>query len=90
MMKTELLPNVELHIEELILHGFAPGDRHRIGESIESELARLFAEQGVPPSLMQNIELERVDTGSFSVAQDSKVETVGAQVAQMMYGGLSR
>ena len=45
--------NIELHIEELVLHGFEPGDRHRIGEAIERELARLFAEQGTPPSLAQ-------------------------------------
>ena len=24
-------PNIELHIEELVLHGFQPGDRQRIG-----------------------------------------------------------
>jgi len=23
-------PSINLHIEELVLHGFAPGDRHRI------------------------------------------------------------
>ena len=28
--------NVELHIEELVLHGFAPGDRHRIGEAVRA------------------------------------------------------
>ena len=36
-----------------MLHGFAPGDRYRIGDAVERELARLFAEQGVPPSLAQ-------------------------------------
>ena len=25
----------ELNIEELVLHGFSPGDRHRIGEAVE-------------------------------------------------------
>ena len=37
--------NLNLHIEELVLHGFAPGDRYRIGEAVQQELTRLFAEQ---------------------------------------------
>ena len=41
--------NIELHIEELVLNGFGPVDRYRIGVAVEVELARLFAEQSVPP-----------------------------------------
>ena len=81
--------NVELHIEELVLRGFAPGDRYRIGEVVERELARLFVEQDVPPSLIQGSEVERLDGGAFEVAHGSKSETVGVQVAQAIYGGLS-
>ena len=32
-------PSIELHIEELVIHGGNPADRHRIGEAIEVELA---------------------------------------------------
>ena len=81
--------NVELHIEELLLRGFAPGDRYRIGDAMERELARLFAERGTPPSLARGGEIERLDGGAFEVAHGSKSETVGAQVAQTIYGGLS-
>ena len=81
--------NVELHIEELVLRGFAPGDRYRIGEAVERELARLFDEQGVPPSLAQRSGIERLDGGAFEVAHGSKAERVGVQVAQAIYGGLS-
>ena len=81
--------NVELHIEELVLRGFAPGERHRIGEAVERELVRLLDEHGVPPSLAQGFEVERLDGGAFEVSHGSKSETVGAQVAQAIYGGLS-
>ena len=81
--------NVELHIEELVLRGFAPGDRYRIGEAVEGELARLLDEQGVPLSLAQGSEVELLDGGAFEVAHGSKSERVGAQVAQAIYGGLS-
>jgi len=79
-------PNIELHIEELVLHGFAPGDRHRIGEAVERELQRLFAEQGAPLSLMQGGAMEHLDGGSFGVAVGSRAEVVGAQLAQAVYG----
>src|SRR3712207_3298477 len=59
--------NIELHIEELVLHGFAPGDRYRIGEAVQRELARLFAEQGVPPSLVGGGEVAHLDGGSFAI-----------------------
>jgi len=82
--------NVELHIEELVLRGFAPGDRYRIGEAVECELARLFAEQDVPPALAQGGEFAHLDGGAFKVASGSKPEAIGAQVAQAVFGGLSR
>jgi hypothetical protein len=81
--------NIELHIEELVLHGFAPSDRYRIGEAVECELARLFAERGVPPSLVQGGEIARLDGGAFEVLPDSNAEAMGNHVAQVVYGGLS-
>jgi hypothetical protein len=83
-------PNIELHIEELVLHGFAPKDRYLIGEAIQHELTRLFAEQGVPAFLAQNAEIARLDGGSFNVPAGTKTETIGAQVAQAVYRGGKR
>ena len=78
--------NVELHIAELVLHGFEPGDRYRIGEAVERELARLLAEQGVPPSLVQGGEIERLDGGSFEVTPGAKPEAIGTQIgAQVLW-----
>ncbi len=82
--------NVELHIEDLVLRGFASGDRYRIGDAMERELAQLFDEQGVPPSLAQGGEFAHLDGGVFKVASGSKPEAIGAQVAQAVFGGLSR
>jgi hypothetical protein len=81
--------NIELHIEELVLHGFAPGDRYRIGETMERELAHLFTEQGAPPSLAQSGEIARLEGGNFEVKPGSNAEAIGVQVAQAVYGGLS-
>jgi len=82
--------NIELYIEELVLRGFAPGERYRIGDAMERELIRIFAEQGTPPSLAQGSEIERLDGGTFEVKPGSRAEAIGVQVAQAVYGGLSR
>jgi hypothetical protein len=80
--------NVELHIEELVLHGFSPGDRYRVGEAVEQELTRLLADRGVPQSLEGGGEIGHVDGGAIEVAPDSRAQVVGAQVAKAVYGGL--
>jgi hypothetical protein len=82
--------NIELHIEELVLHGFAPGDRHAISAAIQGELTRLFAEQGVHPSLQRSREVEKMDGGAFSMRAGAKAGTIGTQVAHAVYGGLEQ
>jgi hypothetical protein len=81
---------VEILIGELILNGFASVDRYRLGDAVERELARLFADQGVPPSLTQGREIAHLAGGRFEVAVGSQAEGIGVQVAQALYGGLTR
>jgi hypothetical protein len=83
-------PSIHLHIEELVLDGFAPGDRHRIGEATQSELARLLTEEPTPPSLAQRAEIDRLDGGSFHATGTAKPEATGAQVARAVFGGLTQ
>lgn len=85
----DLPRSVELHIEELVLHGFAPGDRYRIGEAVERELFRLMTERGVPPSLAGG-DASILDAGEFIVERNSAPEEIGLQVARAVYGGLSK
>ena len=83
-------PNVELHIEELVLRGFAPGDRRRIGAATERELARLFAERETPASWDRNHQAPYVDGGAFEFAPGSTADEIGRQVARTVYGGLEQ
>jgi len=80
--------NIELHIEELVLHGFSPGDRDGIAQAVERELAMLIEERGAPPSLERVSEVAHVDGGAFEVAPDSRAQVVGAKVAKAVYGEL--
>ncbi len=79
------MQNIELHIEELVLHGFSPGDRYRIGEAVELELTRLLTEHGISSSLSHGGELARLEGGTFNAAPNSKAEAIGSQVAQSVY-----
>ncbi|HEX8237089.1 MAG TPA: hypothetical protein VF600_14115 [Abditibacteriaceae bacterium] len=87
---SEMKPNIELHIEELVLHGFSPSDRIAIGMAVEHELARLFAERGVSSSLAQGGEMARLNAGAFQVAPGARSDTIGTQVAQSVHRGLSQ
>lgn len=83
-------PNVDLNIGELVLRGLPTVDRHRIGPVVEAELARLFAEHGVPQSLSGGGEVARLDGGRFRVPAGARSEVVGARIAQAVYRGLSK
>lgn len=80
--------NVHVRIDELVLHGFAPGERGRIAEAVQSELTRLFAETGVPPALTGGGTAERLDAGAFATDATTRPETTGTRIASAVYGGL--
>jgi len=82
--------NVNLRIDELVLHSFPPGDRYRIAAALEAELARLLMVQGVPPGLASGGAFPVLDAGSFHVAPGARPQQIGTQIAQALFGGLSR
>lgn len=82
--------NIELHIEELVLHGFEKRDRYRIAEAMQTELARLGAQKSLTPKLQIAPNVEKVDAGSFSLHANAKPEMIGRQIARNVYQGLGK
>jgi hypothetical protein len=82
--------SVELHIEELVLDGFSPADRHAVGEAVERELARLLTEQDGPTAITQSIERDHLNVGAISLPPGSKAEATGVQLARAIYRGLGK
>jgi hypothetical protein len=84
-------PTIELHIEELVLTGFAARDRAHIGAAVERELTKLIMQQGLstgsqfaaPPSV------SRLDAGSFQLTNTASPRIVGRHIAQSVYRRLS-
>jgi hypothetical protein len=83
-------PDVELHVDELVLHGFAPRDRHAVGDALRAELTRLIAEGGVPAGMARADGAARLDGGSFRVSPGQRAADVGAAVARAVYGSTPR
>jgi hypothetical protein len=79
---------LEIHIEEVVLRNFSPGDRSHIGDAFESELANLVKQHGLSTTT-SSISIDRLDAGSFKVAPGAKAQTVGGQVAKALFGQLS-
>jgi hypothetical protein len=81
---------IELHIEELVLDGFEPADRHAVADALQSELARLLATHGLPHAHAARLEGAQIDAGSVRLKPNSTARATGAEVARAIHGGLTR
>ena len=85
--------NINLHIERLILDGvnIAPGQRHLLQASVETELARLLADGGLSPSLYGGRRpAVDVATNGIQLASGNDPVQLGQQIAQSVYGGIGK
>ena len=80
--------NVELYIDEIVLHGFAQRDRQAICEAIQTELTRLIMQQGVASTLNQGHAVAKIDAGTVMVQPGMQPDAIGTQVAHSIYKGL--
>lgn len=76
---------IEIHIEELILHGFNSSDRFRIGDAMQGALHRLIAAQSLPALFGKQAAIERLDAGQFKVAPGAGPQSIGDQLAQSVH-----
>jgi hypothetical protein len=83
-------PNLELQIDELVVDGLPHLNRAQLGAIVQQELARLFAERGVPQALHLPHIAPSLDGGSITVQPGASTVTVAAQIAQAVYGGFAR
>lgn len=81
---------IELHIDELVLDGFAHADRHSIAYAFERELARLLSEHGLDASHVARFDGADVDAGAFALAPRGGTRGAGEHIARAVHGGLTR
>ena len=82
--------NIELHIEELVLHGFSHSDRHRIGGFIEQELTKLISNGSILKDCKQDVQIPYLDGGSFAMRSDTKIESTGVEIARSVYRTINK
>jgi hypothetical protein len=80
--------HVEVEIGELVLHGFAPGQRYAIADALAHELQRLLAERGVPSLLHADTALARLEAGRFAASGDGRPALLGIGIARALYEGM--
>jgi hypothetical protein len=80
---------IEVHIEELVLDGFARRDRLAIADAVEAELTRLIAEGGVGALGERQASVERVQAGSFRAEAGARGAAIGAETAKAVFGGIT-
>jgi hypothetical protein len=81
--------SVSLHIEELVLDGFAGKDRFAIAEAVERELTRLIEERGLGSMTAAPASLPRLDGGAFQVARGASAKGMGTQLAEAIHRPLA-
>ncbi len=81
-------PDIELHIDELVLRGLPYTQRRRIVAAIEFELTRLLGEQGMPDTWAQGGTLPQIKIDAMRMADGAKPQAIGAQIARQVYGSL--
>jgi hypothetical protein len=79
---------IELHIEELVLEGLPSRDRDRIGMAVENALARLLEERGLPPALALGENAADITAGDIDLRPGATPESIGEQIALVLYEGL--
>ncbi|MEM1251928.1 MAG: hypothetical protein AAGI69_05805 [Cyanobacteria bacterium P01_H01_bin.21] len=79
---------LNLHIDQLTLHGFSAVDRDRIGAAMKAELSRLLTEQGIPSQLKQGDVINQLDGGTFEITARMPPRMIGARLARAIYRGL--
>lgn len=71
---------IEVHIEELVLHGFAPHARARIGDAVEAALAVRLAEPGAF-GITADRSVDRADGGAITAGPSTLDAAAGAGIA---------
>jgi hypothetical protein len=72
------MSTIEIHIDELVLHGFSPHERARIGDAVERTLVDRLSTVSLATA---DAATDRVDAGSITIASGSSTSAIGGAIA---------
>ena len=76
---------IEVHIEELVLHGFDPRSRWDVGDAVEHKLRGLLSERGLPAAWQTSP--AQLQVGTVRLTSPKKT---GTEIARAIYSGGAR
>lgn len=79
------MTGVDLHIAELVLHGFAPGDRHEIAAVAQRELGLLLDRSG-----WDGRSALEIDAGAIELQHGARAAAIGVEIARAIHRGATR
>ena len=82
-------PNIEVHIDEIVLHGFSAADRYVIGDAFTYELSQLFENNEIGISLINNTRAPTLNARQIIIPSNARPTLIGAQVAKVVHGSLN-
>lgn len=80
---------IEVHIDRLVLHGFSPHDRYRIGDTVRAALYEKIAESGLGGVLSEGGSLPYIDAGAFDMTTGQSPSVTGENIADSVYKSFS-
>lgn len=85
-----MTPDIELVIDELVLHGFERRDRHAIAQAIQDELTTLLGKTESDHAFSASQEITRIDGGTVQLPQGTPAWSVGSHLAQAVHRGIGQ
>lgn len=84
--------DIDVHIERLVLDGISilPGQRAHLQASVEGELARLLAADGLSAGLMAGGAMPWLRAGGIQLRSGEGPAHLGTRIAQAVYEGIGR
>ena len=80
--------NVEIHIEELVLHGLERIDASTLATGLKQQLTRLLVERPLPQTSTRSERIVQVESGKLGHSGDASAAATGRAVAEAIHKGL--
>ena len=79
---------IELQIDELVLHGFAPQERRAIADALQHELTALLQQRGLRDTAVRHHEADTIRAPQVNLPAEAQPAQTGRAVARSIYGTL--
>ncbi len=83
-------PDIHLHIEKLILHGFNHVNREVLHDALTSEFTRLLSSPDFNPDTLRDAGIPKLEGGTITTSHQTDSAVMGTQIAQAVVGGLTQ